>query len=187
MNIRLTCLALLFAAFHSGAHAELNKCVDANGRTSVQDTPCPSDPHAHERKRPIPGTRDPAFAQRQKDSRPDANWDPGRELVVDMPRPQPRAGEAPVTAAAARAAATWQEKDRAFQQRQAGAQARAEQPVRAPATGFECARARQQVEVVNTARPVYRQDSHGNRHYISDENRQAEITAAERRMADACH
>jgi hypothetical protein len=34
--------------------------------------------------------------------------------------------------------------------------------------------------------PVFRRDNNGERQFINDENRQAEITAAEQRVAEAC-
>jgi len=49
-----------------------------------------------------------------------------------------------------------------------------------------CNYARQQLGVAKEARPAYRRNNEGKRHYIEDSDRTAEIAVAEQNVATAC-
>lgn len=49
-----------------------------------------------------------------------------------------------------------------------------------------CNSARQQLGVLKEQRPVYRRDNKGERQYVEDANRPAEIASAERRVTEEC-
>lgn len=50
-----------------------------------------------------------------------------------------------------------------------------------------CNFARQQLGVTKELRPIYSHDSKGDRQYVPDDNRQATIAAAERRVNAECN
>ncbi|NHZ92193.1 DUF4124 domain-containing protein [Massilia sp. CCM 8733] len=50
-------LALLVAAVHAGATAQVIKCTDAGGRTTYQSTPCAAVQGAREQKMAAPGQK----------------------------------------------------------------------------------------------------------------------------------
>jgi hypothetical protein len=49
-----------------------------------------------------------------------------------------------------------------------------------------CLAARQEFDILNKGRPIYRVDSQGEREYMSDEQRQAAIASANQRVVDNC-
>jgi hypothetical protein len=192
MSIRPLYFALILISLHTVAHAQLFKCKGANDRYTFQDTPCPPDADSQARKRPKPGERDESFAQRKKDNRPGANWEPRTQVTPGErfnPPPQaaPTQANAVESTTAGSVAKSWQEKERDYQMRRAEEQTKAHNDrVNAFNQMQRCNYARQQLGILKEPRPVYRRDNNGDRQYVSDENRQAEITAAEQRVAEAC-
>lgn len=195
MDARSLCAALILASLHALAHAQLFKCTGANGHYIFQDTPCAAHGLSHERKLPKPGDRDESFAQKANDSGAGANWEPRRQIVPEdhfssrpqTARTQPHAAGAP-TAVASRK--SLQEKEQEYQQWRIEQQEKETKAYNDKAKAFNqmqrCNYARQQLGVIEGGRPVYSVDNTGNRHYVDDENRQARITAAEQRVAEAC-
>jgi hypothetical protein len=84
-------------------------------------------------------------------------------------------------------AESWQEKERDYQKRRAEAQLKASNDqAKAQEQMQRCKYARQQLAVLQEPVRVYKRDDNGERRYISDEDRQAEMAKAERRVAEAC-
>jgi hypothetical protein len=84
-------------------------------------------------------------------------------------------------------AESWQEKERDYQKRRAEAQLKASNDqAKAQEQMQRCKSARQQLAVLHEPIRVYKRDDNGERRYVSDEDRQAEIAKAERRVAEAC-
>ncbi len=192
MNTGPLYLALILVSLHTVAHAQIFKCKEANDRYTFQNTPCAADASSPDRKRPTPGERDESFAQRKKDNRPGANWE-SRPQIAEESRLNPPQPAAPTQAKATRSPAvasageSWQEKDREYQRRRAEEQTKAyNEQVRATNQMHDCNHARQQLGVLKGGRPVHSYDNKGDRQYVNDENRQAEISAAEQRVAKAC-
>jgi hypothetical protein len=52
---------------------------------------------------------------------------------------------------------------------------------------LRCNLARQQLGILKESRPVYSYDSKGERVYVKDENRTAQVSSAERRVAEECN
>lgn len=72
------------------------------------------------------------------------------------------------------------------QQRRAQAQQRQQQQQERDALKAHCAFARQQIAVVQTARPVFSVDEQGERQYLDDAERANQITEMQQRMAQQC-
>jgi len=51
---------------------------------------------------------------------------------------------------------------------------------------MECNAARRDLHVAQTPRAIYRLDSKGNKQYVEDANREAEIAAAQKRVTESC-
>jgi hypothetical protein len=192
MNTRPLYLALILVGLHTGAHAQFFKCKGANDRYTYQDTPCAADASSPDRKRPKSGERDESVTQRKKDNRPDANWEPRVHAAADnqLNASQSAASaqnDAASSSTGSSAQESWQEKDRDYQRRRAEAHAKADNDqAKAHSQIQRCNYARQQLGVLKEPIPVFRRDNNGERQFINDENRQAEITAAEQRVAEAC-
>ena len=195
MNARSLCAALILASLHAIAHAQLFKCKGANGHYSFQDTPCAVQGRSQDRKQPRPGDRDESFAQKTNGNSSGANWEPRQQTFPEdhlsspaqTARTHTHATGSP-TAASSRK--SLQEKEQEYQQRRVERQEQETKAYNDKAKAFNqmqrCNYARQQLGVVEGGHPVYSVDNNGNRHYVDDENRQAKITAAEQRVADAC-
>lgn len=192
MNPRPLYLALILASVQAAAHAQYVKCKDANGRYTVQNTPCAPDPRAPDRKRPKVGDRDDSVNQRNKNDKPDANWEPrsqtAQESHISPPQAaspaQAHAGKPPKAAPAGQ---SWQDKEQAYQQRRAEEAKKAvSDQGKANDRQRECNRARQQLAVLSEIQPVYSRANNGEKKYVSDENRPAHIATARQRVADAC-
>lgn len=69
---------------------------------------------------------------------------------------------------------------------QAQAQQRQQQQQERDALKAHCAFARQQIAVVQTARPVFSVDEQGERQYLDDAERANQITEMQQRMAQQC-
>lgn len=72
------------------------------------------------------------------------------------------------------------------QQRRAQVQQRQQQQQEREALEAHCAFARQQIAVVQTARPVYKVDEKGERQYLEDAERANKITDMQQKMAQHC-
>lgn len=60
------------------------------------------------------------------------------------------------------------------------------QKVAAQNKAIRCDQARQQLGILKEPRPVFRRDNEGNRQYVDDKDRDAEIAAAQRRVNADC-
>lgn len=72
------------------------------------------------------------------------------------------------------------------QQRRAQSEQRQQQQQQREALEAHCAFARQQIAVVQTARPVYRVDEKGERQYLEDNERANKIADMQQKMAQHC-
>jgi len=72
------------------------------------------------------------------------------------------------------------------QQRRAQAQQRQQQQQEREALAAHCAFSRQQIAVVQTARPVFRVDEKGERHYLEDNERASKIADMQQKMTQHC-
>ena len=72
------------------------------------------------------------------------------------------------------------------QQRRAQSEQRQQQQQQREALEAHCAFARQQIAVVQTARPVYKVDEKGERQYLEDAERANKITDMQQKMAQHC-
>jgi hypothetical protein len=82
---------------------------------------------------------------------------------------------------------SWQEKEREIQRRRAEKEVEARNnEVKTYNRAQFCNSAKHELGVLKESRPVYRYDGKGERQYINDENRQAEIAVAEQRVAQQC-
>ena len=193
MNTRPLFLALILACLHTVALAQLFKCKGANDRPTFQDSPCAADVSPQERKRPIPGERNESFVPPKKDSRPGANWEPRAPMPLAdrIAPPQPAAPtqtNATRSPSVAPSGKSWQEKDQDYQRRRADEETKAyNDKVKATNQMHDCNYARQQLGVLKDATPAFSRDNKGDRHYVTDENRQAEVSKAEQRVAAACN
>lgn len=190
MNARTLYLLLVLAGFHAIANAQLFKCKSAEGRILFQEVPCPAGA-TDMNPRPKAPAAD-ANVMLPKADKGGGNWDPGpRPPMPSRPYPvaTPRQST-PVTPA--QAAQDQRQRKQADLERQLGEQRNAERKAEEEkAMAFNrmqrCNYARQQLGVAKTERPIYSYDNKGERQYVSDENRQATITAAERRVAAECN
>jgi hypothetical protein len=147
MKTRPLCVVLLLASFHCSAHAQYFKCTDANGRTSIQDSPCPQDPKAPERKRPVAGTRDEDFARRSKETARGGNWEAGRTPLQALPSAQPLAGAGPgATSGTMTGRMAELERKREMSERLPTIDPKSMTPA-------ACKQARRQLELLNSDRP----------------------------------
>ena len=195
MKIRLLSLALLLASLHGAAHAGLIKCKKPGGGFTLQDTPCAPDTSKPEAKRPVVGEKDPAFAQK---SRPGANWERREPFVMERPLPA-RQAWAPEPAAPVPARPV--NVSRAQRQINSGSPPQGDYLARRAEEEREahnrlamahnrmimCNSARQQLEVVNTHRPISSLDNRGERNYVDDKDRAGVQAEARRNVASACN
>lgn len=202
MPARLLYLALVLAGLSTGAHAGLNKCKGANGHYTYQNAPCPAPAGASARNLPTLAERN-ALVRQQKleekrqryaDDRPGANWDPGRTPGASMPPPPPPvqaqqpAVQAQSRPAAVPHAAPGGPSKSEYEQKMAAQKVEAENArVRAWNKSVECNHARQQLAVVRSEGRVHSVDNKGQRSYLADEQRDAVIADAQRRVNRACN
>lgn len=192
MNARTLYLLLILASFHALANAHLFKCKSAEGRLMVQEVACPAGT-TDMNPRPKPPAAEASIVVPKKDNKPGANWDLGpRPAIQSYPHPVATPTQStPVMPP--QAAQEQRQRKQVDLDRQLAEQGNAEQrkAEEEKAIAFNrmqrCNYARQQLGVVKTERPVYSYDKKGERQYVSDENRQASITAAERRVAEECN
>ncbi|NHZ94147.1 DUF4124 domain-containing protein [Massilia sp. CCM 8734] len=201
MQTRSLYLTLILASLCSGAHAGLNKCKGPNGHPVYQNAPCPPPASAYAKKMPTLAERN-ALVRQQKlaetkeryaDDRPGANWDPSRKPTASMPPPvhvtapvQPGV-QAQAKPAATQKAAPGGSSKSEYEQKLAAEKLEADNAkIRAKNKSIDCNNERQQLAVVRDGRGVHTVDNKGNRNFISDPQRDAAITEAERRVARAC-
>lgn len=152
-------IALPLASAPLLSHAQAYKCKQANGVVSFQETPCP-----------------------------DAK---GTAIALKAPAPSGDVEAAPGKSATNRKNASGktpsQLGERDYLTRRDKEDVRAyNQGVKAHNQQIACNNARQQLGVAKSQRPIYRNDSAGERQFVSDDNRQSEISAADSRVAQAC-
>jgi hypothetical protein len=192
MNARTVSLLLILAGFHAWTNAQLFKCKSADGRLMFQGVPCAADT-TDMNPRPKPPAADASIVVPKRDNKPGANWDPGpRTAFPSLPSPVAAPNQS-IPAMPAQAAQEQRQRKQVDFERQLAeqrntAQRKAEEEKAIAFNRMQrCNHARQQLGVVKTERRVYSYDNKGERQYVSDENRQATITAAERRVAEECN
>lgn len=163
MNIRIHCLALLLCA-PLVAQAQINKCKQPDGSLIFQDEPCPS------------GASRSTVSVLPPTSRADGASAGGEGA-------QERRAGAPAQGQKSLQDQVDEYKKRRAEKEQSAREAEAEAYNR----NARCNYARQQLGVVKEVAPVFHYDNKGNKQYIPDENRQAAIAAAQRRVASECN
>ena len=156
-----TLLSLLLLSFPFSTYAQVYKCKQANGSTSFQEQPCPE------------GAKSSTMTLPTAPSEPVGNQ------------------SAPQRGSPAKAAATQKDinegKFRDAQRARADREINeANERVRAENQAQRCNTARNQLGLLKEPRPVFRRDNNGDRQYVLDDDRQAEIAAATRRVAADC-
>jgi Domain of unknown function (DUF4124) len=163
MKIRTGLLALLML-IPLFAEAQAYKCKQPNGSLSFQDQPCPAG--AVSTTLNLPKTT---------------------ERPVD-PDNAAKAAKAPKAPRVIDAGESAQDKLRDHKRRREEEEVAAHnQEVKAYNKMQRCNYARKQLGVAKEAKPIFRRDDKGDRQYVKDENRPAEIAAAEQKVAEECN
>jgi hypothetical protein len=160
MKIPVQCLIVLICV-PLVALADAYKCKQPNGSMSFQDTPCAKDAVGSTVALPKIETVDQSAKTAEGNPKKQKSYGLGGT---------PQSGESDYQKERAAKAAKEQKEE-----------------VDAKNKMAKCQRARQQLDVLNVARPVYKVDSNGNRNYVSDDNRAAEIAAEQQKAAEACN
>jgi hypothetical protein len=157
MNLRVA-LLIIATSLPSLAFAQAYKCKQTDGSLSFQDHPCAiGSVGTPVTLRPITG----AYVEPA-----DVH---GLPKAAATPRAAPNA---PVD----------------YQRRLADEQTKAQnERILAHNRMLRCNLARQQLGVLKEARPVYSYDNKGERIYVKDENRAAQVSSAERRVVEDCN
>jgi hypothetical protein len=156
-----TILPALLLAMPLLAQAQAYKCRQPNGSIGFQDQPCAA------------GATGSTMALPPAGSQPVEN---------QVARPKNAAAKSNFNQRDPR-----QAEERDAQRARADQQIDEEnQKVRAYNQMQRCNFARRQLEVAKAERPVFRRDNNGDRQYVNDENRPAEIAAAGQRVAAEC-
>jgi hypothetical protein len=159
--VRKSLLCALLMLLPIAATAEAYKCKRPDGKISFQDQPCE------------PGsTGAPMILQD-----PSPTYDP----------PAPKAPSAPERAGKRDKVAP-QEKanNQALKDRNSELEAN-NKALEAKNRQLACNSARRSLGALRTQLPAYQLDEHGNRKFVEDENRAAEIAAAQKRADEACN
>lgn len=160
MKIRTNCL-LLLVCVPLFAHAQAYKCKQPNGSVSFQDQPCPTGATSSTINLPqqAPANVVPPTSPTKLPKQPKVIvvGDPGQNKEIDAQRRRI-------------------EEENAARNKEVQAYNKMQR----------CNYARQQLGVLREAKPVFSRDNKGDRQYVADENRPAEISAAERRVAEEC-
>jgi hypothetical protein len=161
MRTNLLALLMLIPLF---AHAQTYKCKQPNGSLSFQDQPCPAGAASTTLNLPAAAAR-PA----EPDNATKASKAPRESRVI-------AAGDSA------------QDKSRDYKRKREEEEIAARnQEVKEYNKMQRCNFARKQLGVAKEARPIFRRDDKGDRQYVKDENRPAEISAAEQKVAEECN
>ena len=182
-------LAALLAAAPLMAHAQVYKCVQANGTTGYQSTPCAAGdkPAA---TRPSVAQLNAQRAAAPKDDKPYA--DPYAGDAGSRAHSQPPATRAPASRddfapapaqGTSKLVADVQARNRRENEQQAFQEAHKNDKHVDPGA---CNAASYNLGILNEQRPVYFTDSKGNRSYVEDKDRAAKIAQMQRVIADSC-
>jgi hypothetical protein len=159
----LTKLLALLITIPLFAQAETFKCKQADGSLSFQDQPCP------------------VGAVSSKVALPKAT---GESVASDNAVPASNSRRSKIPGAEA----TPEDRLRESKRRRAEEEINAQnEEIKARNKMQNCNYARRQLGVLKEARPVFTYDNKGERQYIKDESRPAEIAAAERSVAEECN
>ncbi|MDQ8020726.1 MAG: DUF4124 domain-containing protein [Moraxellaceae bacterium] len=162
MKALMICCIVVVPCMSLPAHAQAYKCKQANGRVSFQDQPCDDARSGSAIVLPSGGSPAPAPA---RSSVPTGNT--GKVHPAQKLSPQDQLREA---------------------QRQREDRQIAEQNAKNEAynRSVRCNSARQQLGVAKSERPIYSYNNAGERQYVEDKDRAANVAAAERRVAEEC-
>ena len=178
----------LLAAAPLMAHAQVYKCVQANGTTGYQSTPCATSdkPAGHPSVAQLNAQR----AAAPKDDKP--YDDPYAGDASSRPHPQAPVTRAPASRddfnpppgrSTSSLVADVQARNREENQQQAYMDAhKNDKHVNMAA----CNAARHNLGILNEQRPVYSYDNKGNRNYVEDKDRSSRIAETQRLIADTC-
>ncbi len=182
-------LAGLLAGLPHAACAQVFKCRQADGSFSFQGSPCPGSFKPAAASAAARGAA-PAASRPYVDPYAQGLNDGLRAALSSMPaRRDPPAAPLDRSAAAPSRPSRDAAAERALVEEQASRKqqlAQALERERAANQAQRCDMARHNVEVLGRQRPVYRLDKKGERQYVSDENRDAELAAAKQSMATEC-
>jgi hypothetical protein len=145
------------------AHGEVYKCKQADGSVSYQEQACQagavSTPLALPKATDAPGTRSDVTGNARKAS--------GRSDREPKQRGQVA--------------------DQSYEQKRANEEIRAHnEEVSAYNKRVRCNRARQQLDVVKSQKPIFSNDNAGSRNYVEDKDRGRVTAAAERQVREEC-
>jgi hypothetical protein len=181
-------LAALLAAAPLMAHAQVYKCVQANGTTGYQSTPCAAGdkPAAHPSVAQLNAQRaaapkddkpydDPYAGDASSRPHPDvpATRAPASRDVVDLPPGRSTSG----------LVADVQARNRRENEQHAYMEAHKNDKRVDMAA---CNAARHNLGVLSEQRPVYSYDNKGNRNYVEDKDRAGRIAETQRLISERC-
>lgn len=150
-------LFVVAAAVPPLASAQAYKCKQANGSLSFQEQPCAVGSSG------APIALRPVTGAYAEPDVPGASKTPARARASNDPNVD-------------------------YQRRLADEQTKAQnEQIRAHNRMVGCNAARQQLGVLKESRPVYSYNNKGERVFVADENRPAQISSAERRVAELCN
>ncbi len=180
-------LAALLAAAPLAAHAQVYKCIQANGTTGFQSTPCASGDKPA--TRPSVSQLNAQRASAPKDAKPYDDpyaGDAGSRAHAQAPGTRAPSRDdfaPPPTSSTSRMIADVQARNRREAEQQAYQDAhKNDKHVDLGA----CNTARFNLGVLNEQRPVYYTDSKGNRVYVEDKDRAAKIAQTQQVITDKC-
>jgi hypothetical protein len=182
-------LAALLAAAPLMVHAQVYKCVQANGTTGYQSTPCAASdkPAAHPSVAQLNAQR---AATAAKDDKP--YDDPYVGDLGSRPHPQVPVTRAPASRdvvdlppgrSTSGLVADVQARNRRENEQQAYMDAHKNDK---HVDMTVCNAARHNLGVLGEQRPVYSYDNKGNRNYVEDKDRSAKIAETQRLIAANC-
>ena len=187
MRSRTFCLLLISMSIHSIANAQMFRCKGADGRQSFQALPCAAGSTDMNPPPKLEAAK-PTTVPQKRDNKPGANWDLGPRPVIPLPSSPAATPMLPAQPRPPQVAQKPRERQPGELDRQHAQQMKAEDEKALAFNRMQrCNFARQQLGVAKTARPIYRYDNKGERQYVDDENRQATVMAAERRVAEECN
>jgi Domain of unknown function (DUF4124) len=163
LNRLFVCLVAVLMLVPALASAQIYKCKRADGSVGFQSDPCPAGT-AGSAISVVPASGYYSGAPETSNA---TRKDGAQRAMRALPPAQPNA------------------QDAASRRAEEETRARNEE-IAAHNKALRCNSARQQLGILREARPVYSRDNEGKRVYLEDSNRQAEISAAQQRVAAEC-
>ncbi len=187
-SVAIALLAGAFVGLPHAARAQVYKCPQPGGGTSFQGTPCPTNA-----KPPAPPKAGTVTERPSGGGGSAFDSGAGHWTIPDAP-PQPQARPDAVASQRAATPAPGRvnphDPQLAENQRIQAENQRIEAENRVTEAANKqsrCNAARNNLAVLKGGHAVYRADNNGDRHYVDDANRQAEINAAQQQVNSACN